>query len=83
MHIMESYIPRKRKWMVLFPEGGFLRKRRAVSQRYARKNELPVLQHVSLPRVGALKAIMTTVGPNTLANNNSTMIEGNNSFEYL
>ncbi|KAK9693262.1 Acyltransferase C-terminus [Popillia japonica] len=76
-HIIESYIPRNRRWMVLFPEGGFLRKRRAVSQRYAQKNNLPVLQHVSLPRVGALKAIMATVGPNTLANNNSTHIKDN------
>ncbi|KAI4463166.1 1-acylglycerol-3-phosphate acyltransferase-related [Holotrichia oblita] len=74
-HITESYIPRKRHWMVLFPEGGFLRKRRAVSQRYAQKNNLPILQHVSLPRVGALKAIMATVGPNTLANNNSTHVK--------
>nr|XP_022899962.1 acyl-CoA:lysophosphatidylglycerol acyltransferase 1-like isoform X1 [Onthophagus taurus] len=70
-HLLESYIPRKRKWMVLFPEGGFLRKRRAVSQRYAEKNNLPVLNHVSLPRVGALKAIMNTVGP--LPNNNSSL----------
>lgn len=34
-HIEKSYIPRMRKWMVLFPEGGFLRKRREASQRYA------------------------------------------------
>lgn len=34
IHLRESYIPRNRKLMVLFPEGGFLRKRREASQRY-------------------------------------------------
>ncbi|XP_046384558.1 acyl-CoA:lysophosphatidylglycerol acyltransferase 1-like [Ischnura elegans] len=62
-HLQDAYIPRCRKWMVLFPEGGFLRKRRETSQRFAVKNNLPVLQHVSLPRVGALKTIMNVVGP--------------------
>lgn len=33
-HLRDSYIPRNRKLMVLFPEGGFLRKRREASQRY-------------------------------------------------
>lgn len=32
-HIEKAYIPRRREWMVLFPEGGFLRKRREASQR--------------------------------------------------
>lgn len=58
--------------MVLFPEGGFLHKRREVSQRYAEKNNLPQLQHVSLPRVGALKAIFSVLPPHDPpANNNS------------
>lgn len=59
--------------MVLFPEGGFLRKRRETSQRFALKNNLPVLQNVSLPRVGALQAIMGTVGSKKyeMGNNNS------------
>lgn len=63
--------------MVLFPEGGFLRKRKAVSQRYAQKNNLPLLNNVSLPRVGALQAIMNTVGPHSVVkNNNSSVSEG-------
>ena len=33
-HLRDSYIPRNRKLMVLFPEGGFLRKRLEASQRY-------------------------------------------------
>lgn len=68
--------------MVLFPEGGFLRKRREASQRwalrsnlclsgriqefhfrYATKNNLPVLQHVTLPRIGAMKTIIDVLGP--------------------
>jgi lysophosphatidylglycerol acyltransferase 1 len=48
-----------------------LRKRKAVSQRYAEKNGLPLLQNVSLPRVGAMHAIMDTVGPKSVVNNNS------------
>lgn len=31
--------------------------------RYAVKNNLPALEHVSLPRVGALKVIIDEVGP--------------------
>lgn len=58
--------------MVLFPEGGFLHKRREVSQRYAEKHNLPQLKHVSLPRVGALKAIFSVLPPHDQpANNNS------------
>ncbi|EAA08195.4 AGAP002482-PA, partial [Anopheles gambiae str. PEST] len=66
-HIRQCYVPRKRKWMVLFPEGGFLRKRKEVSQRFAEKNNLPVLNNVTLPRVGAMKAIMDMLGaPNDM-----------------
>ncbi|KAM3960246.1 acyl-CoA:lysophosphatidylglycerol acyltransferase 1-like [Aphomia sociella] len=49
--------------MVLFPEGGFLHKRREISHRYAEKNNLPKLEYVSLPRAGALKVIMDEIGP--------------------
>lgn len=62
-HIAESFIPRMRNWMVLFPEGGFLRKRKEVSQQYALKMNLPLMNHVSLPRVGALKAIFSELPP--------------------
>jgi hypothetical protein len=34
-HLRDSYIPRGRKLLVLFPEGGFLRKRRETSRRLA------------------------------------------------
>ncbi len=31
-HLKEVYIPRRKQWIMLFPEGGFLRKRRQKSQ---------------------------------------------------
>ncbi|XP_026276936.1 acyl-CoA:lysophosphatidylglycerol acyltransferase 1 isoform X1 [Frankliniella occidentalis] len=57
-HLHNSFSALGRHWMILFPEGGFLRKRRETSQRYALKNNLPVLEHVSLPRTGAMEAIV-------------------------
>lgn len=69
-HLKESYVPLERKWMVLFPEGGFLCKRRETSQKYAKKNNLPILENVTLPRVGALQTIFDVVGP--IQNNNSS-----------
>jgi hypothetical protein len=42
--------------------------------RFALKNNLPVLKHVSLPRVGALQAIVDTVGPEK-----SSSLGGNNN----
>ncbi|XP_058805821.1 acyl-CoA:lysophosphatidylglycerol acyltransferase 1-like [Phymastichus coffea] len=78
-HLKESYIPLNRKWMVLFPEGGFLCKRRETSQNYAKKNNLPLLENVTLPRVGALQTIIDIVGP--IQNNNSST--GSNSTSIL
>ncbi|MBN3309606.1 LGAT1 acyltransferase, partial [Amia calva] len=52
-----------RQWIVLFPEGGFLRKRRETSQSFARKSNLPYLTHVTLPRLGATQVILKTLGP--------------------
>lgn len=69
--------------MVLFPEGGFLRKRRAVSQKFAEKNNLPHLMHVTLPRSGAMSAIMSSIGPNSHMNNNSTSFDGEYIHDYL
>ncbi|KAJ0175945.1 hypothetical protein K1T71_008119 [Dendrolimus kikuchii] len=63
-HIRKFYMPLSRQFMVLFPEGGFLHKRREVSQRFAEKNNLPKLEYVSLPRAGAMKVIMEEIGPN-------------------
>uniref|UniRef100_A0A8D8CVN7 Acyl-CoA:lysophosphatidylglycerol acyltransferase 1 n=1 Tax=Culex pipiens TaxID=7175 RepID=A0A8D8CVN7_CULPI len=74
-HLTQSYIPRERKWMVLFPEGGFLRKRKEVSQRFAEKNNLPVLNNVTVPRVGAMKAIIDVLGsPDSLCSDGTRMM---------
>lgn len=62
-HINRIYKTTFKKWIILFPEGGFLRKRRFRSQEFAKKNQLPVLQHVTLPRVGALKVIIDNLTP--------------------
>ncbi|KAK9886975.1 hypothetical protein WA026_019232 [Henosepilachna vigintioctopunctata] len=75
-HIHKCYLPLKRKWLILFPEGGFLRKRKATSQKYALKNNLPHLEYVTVPRVGALHTIMECLNPKkAAANNNSTIDE--------
>lgn len=70
-HINSMYKTTFKKWIILFPEGGFLRKRRFRSQEFAKKNQLPVLQHVTLPRVGALKVIIDNLTPQTTANKDS------------
>ncbi|KAJ8966141.1 hypothetical protein NQ314_003720 [Rhamnusium bicolor] len=70
-HLLDTYVPLNRKWLVLFPEGGFLRKRKAVSHRYAEKMNLPKFENVSLPRVGAMQIIMDTIGPKCSAFNNN------------
>ncbi|KAG9509393.1 Serine/threonine-protein kinase Nek8, partial [Fragariocoptes setiger] len=44
-----------RNLMVLFPEGGFLRKRLEGSNRYAAKTGLPATKYVTHPRFGAFK----------------------------
>lgn len=68
---------------IIPPEGGFLRKRREVSKRFAQKNNLPVLEHFTLPRVGAIKAIMEAMClPNEVGqvNNNSPNAVPNGDF---
>lgn len=61
-HLLNSYLPHNRKWIIVFPEGGFLYKRIQASQEFARKYGHPVLQHTTLPRIGAMKTILDTVG---------------------
>jgi len=57
-HLKEVFLPKKRRCLVMFPEGGFLRKRKDVSHRFARKNNLPLLEYCTLPRTGALEVII-------------------------
>ncbi|GAB1607888.1 acyl-CoA:lysophosphatidylglycerol acyltransferase 1-like [Argonauta hians] len=70
-HLKNTFHSIPRKWLVLFPEGGFLRKRKLASQRYARKQNLPVLENITLPRVGAMQVILEEMAEKTTANNNA------------
>jgi len=62
-HLDSVFLPKGRQYLVLFPEGGFLRKRKEASNRFASKLDLPPLHHVTLPRTGALDVIMDQIGP--------------------
>lgn len=62
-HLDQVFLPKGRKYMVLFPEGGFLHKRKEASNRFASKLDLPPMHHVTLPRTGALDVIMDQIGP--------------------
>lgn len=61
-HLSNVFIQKNRRCLVMFPEGGFLRKRKPVSHKYALKNGLPLLEYCTLPRTGALEIIMDTLG---------------------
>ncbi|XP_055879310.1 acyl-CoA:lysophosphatidylglycerol acyltransferase 1-like [Biomphalaria glabrata] len=77
-HLVEIYLPRNKKWLLVFPEGGFMYKRLESSQQYARKNGYPVLQHTTLPRIGAVKTILDTVGVPQQASDN---VEPNGNYQ--
>merc|ERR1719312_1222378 len=78
-HLHNVFVKKDRKCLVLFPEGGFLRKRKAVSQSYAKKKDLPIFDHCTLPRTGALDVILDTIGPNVTESES----EGVGHIEYL
>ena len=50
--------------VIIFPEGGFLKKRRAGSNKYAHKIRHKVLQHVALPRVSGFQAVLKSMAHN-------------------
>uniref|UniRef100_A0A0N5AGA8 PlsC domain-containing protein n=1 Tax=Syphacia muris TaxID=451379 RepID=A0A0N5AGA8_9BILA len=62
-HLRKVFWDRDRRWVILFPEGGFYYKRFADSQRFGIKHGYPFLMYTTLPRLGAIKAIMEEVGP--------------------
>jgi len=64
-HLNNVFLVKQRKYLVLFPEGGFLRKRKAISHEFAKKKDLPLLEHVTLPRTGALDVVMKILGPSS------------------
>ncbi|OWF43753.1 acyl-CoA:lysophosphatidylglycerol acyltransferase 1-like [Mizuhopecten yessoensis] len=69
-HLKTIFKKSLQKWIILYPEGGFLRKRRKRSQAFAKKYDYPVLQHVTLPRLGAIQVVI-----NTLCENNHPAAE--------
>ncbi|KAJ8311057.1 hypothetical protein KUTeg_011391 [Tegillarca granosa] len=78
-HLQESYLSSFKKWIVLFPEGGFLYKRRQRNQEYAKKNDLPILEHVTFPRTGAIKVILDTLSSNNSSSTSNGLVAGTNS----
>jgi len=64
-HLTSVFLKKQRRYLVLFPEGGFLRKRKAISHEFAKKKDLPLLEHVTLPRTGALDVVMRILGPDS------------------
>ena len=62
-HLREVFWDRDRRWVILFPEGGFYYKRCEISQAYGEKNGFPHLKYTTLPRQGAVKAILEEIGP--------------------
>ncbi|XP_061174880.1 acyl-CoA:lysophosphatidylglycerol acyltransferase 1-like [Saccostrea echinata] len=62
-HLKNIYLKTLKKWIVVFPEGGFLSTRKPGNQRYAKKHGLPVLENVCLPRLGVTKTILDELAP--------------------
>ena len=60
-HFKQTFLRRDRKCIILFPEGGFLSKKKSASSLYAMKNKLPMLRHVAYPKIGALQTILDTL----------------------
>ncbi|XP_046377445.1 acyl-CoA:lysophosphatidylglycerol acyltransferase 1-like isoform X2 [Haliotis rufescens] len=60
-HLVSDYVALDRKWIVLFPEGGFLYKLKDSNKKYAEKNNYPVWNHITLPRVGAVKVVLESL----------------------
>ncbi|XP_076805637.1 acyl-CoA:lysophosphatidylglycerol acyltransferase 1-like [Clavelina lepadiformis] len=62
---LQSYIRLKRKWLILFPEGGFLRNTKPSSQRYANKQGLSPLNNVAYPKVSGIQNAIDVIGVET------------------
>ncbi|KAK5977488.1 PlsC domain-containing protein [Trichostrongylus colubriformis] len=62
-HLQDVFWDRDRRWVIVFPEGGFYYKRVESSQRYGKLNGFPHLKYTTLPRMGAVKAILEELGP--------------------
>ncbi|KRZ74385.1 Striatin, partial [Trichinella papuae] len=61
--LRRKFWSRRRNWIIVFPEGGFLYKRIVKSQNFAKANNLPVFHHVVVPRVGCIRAVLEVCNP--------------------
>lgn len=75
-HIVNVYLPRALRWVIIFPEGGFLSNLLEGSQKYAQKNGLPSLTTVTLPRIGAAKVTLEALSASQLP-------AGQDAMEYV
>lgn len=62
----------RHRLITLFPEGGFLNRRKAGSQRFAQKNGLPVLEHVAIPRSNGLAYVLDELYRNDMVSSQSS-----------
>jgi len=62
-HLQKVFWNRDRRWVILFPEGGFFYRQKDSNLRYARANGFPELTYVTLPRLGAIQTILNEIGP--------------------
>ncbi|MCP9264528.1 LGAT1 [Dirofilaria immitis] len=84
-HLRKVFWNRDRRWIILFPEGGFYYNRIQSSQKYGYENGYPHLEHATLPRYGAIKAIMEEVGPkkNYKYTDSITMFENGSKLQFI
>ncbi|KRY89935.1 Striatin, partial [Trichinella pseudospiralis] len=61
--LRRKFWSRRRNWIIVFPEGGFLYKRIVKSQNFAKANNLPVFHHVVVPRIGCIRAVLEVCNP--------------------
>jgi len=62
-HMKDVFWDRDRRWVIIFPEGGFYNKRFETSQKYAKSKGFEHPEHVTLPRIGSAKAVLEEIGP--------------------
>ncbi|TKR87119.1 hypothetical protein L596_011575 [Steinernema carpocapsae] len=78
-HLKDVYWDRDRRWVILFPEGGFYYKRIETSQAYGKKHGFPHTEWTTLPRQGCVKAILEEIGPRESDDNDNLQKSRSNS----
>ena len=74
-HLKQVFVKKNRRYLILFPEGGFLWKQRTSSHKFAQKNGLPLLQHCTLPRTSAFEVIIQVLRPHVGSPNEGMKVE--------